>query len=108
MRRVKLQRRKGWRLPHNTKIVDRRTKWGNPFFVKQVKDRWVVVNGAGGALRVFGDHDQALSDCLEKYRSHVLLSPDLDLSELRAYSGLACWCRLDRSCHADILIDLVK
>jgi hypothetical protein len=30
-----------------------------------------------------------------------------DLSELRG-KNLACWCRLDQSCHADVLLELAN
>ena len=32
-RRIRLSRRKGWRLPADTLKVDRSTRWGNPFRV---------------------------------------------------------------------------
>jgi len=45
---------------------------------------------------------------VERYRSWLLTRPELlaRLHELRG-SVLACWCRFDQACHADVLIELV-
>ena len=32
-RRIQRQRRKGWKKPENTVIVDRTSRWGNPYKV---------------------------------------------------------------------------
>ena len=32
-KRIQLSRKKGWRMPPDTEIVDRSTKWGNPFII---------------------------------------------------------------------------
>jgi hypothetical protein len=32
-RRIRLQRTRGWRLPPDTVVVSRPTRWGNPFIV---------------------------------------------------------------------------
>jgi len=45
---------------------------------------------------------------VERYRDWILGRPELlaRLHELRG-SVLACWCRFDEACHADVLIELV-
>lgn len=62
------------------------SKWGNPF--KSGRD---------------GD----LAAVLERYRQHVLASPELmaSLEELRGQT-LGCWCK-PRRCHGDILVELL-
>ncbi len=86
MTRIQLKRQKGWRMPPNTKVVDRRGKWGNPYPLGS---------------------DPTLS----RYREYLIAaveSGELDLSELYSYDHLACWCKPGSMCHADILLDLVE
>lgn len=69
--------------------VGRPTKWGNP---------WKV------------DNNLKLEDVLVLYetRMNVLIEKKfLDISELRG-KNLACWCPLDKPCHADILLRLAN
>lgn len=68
-------------------LIDRTTRWGNPFFVG-----------------VHGSRAQVLS----MYRNHILASPDLlaDLESLRG-KRIGCWCR-PRGCHGDVLVQLLK
>src|SRR5437762_14233430 len=45
-RRIRLSRRKGWRVPPDTLKVDRSTRWGNPFRIDskaKIADRAKVV-----------------------------------------------------------------
>lgn len=47
---------------------------------------------------------------MKNYREHILFSvkyAKYDLAELRG-KNLACWCPLDRPCHADILLELAN
>jgi hypothetical protein len=74
-------------MPPNTVYVGRPTKWGNPF------RRQTIVDSIEGVLRMFWEH-------LESRR-------DLDLSELRG-KDLACWCKENSPCHADILLELAN
>ena len=97
--RIQLKRIKGWRLPPNTVVVDRRTKWGNPFFL-----------GSLGS----SDGELSMSDVLAKYRAHVdkgYLRIAM-FHELRG-KNLACWCALPKPgqpdlCHAAILLELAN
>ena len=86
-RRVQLSRAKGWRMPENTVKVSRPGKFGNPFVV--------------------GEHGSA-DECVRLYRAW--LTP-WDISYAAAKlrgKNLACWCRLDEPCHADVLLDLAN
>jgi hypothetical protein len=88
--RIKLQRTKGWRMPPNTVKVDRSTRWGNP--VKVSKDM-----SAKDAVVVFSEWLMLMdSKKREKY-----------LAPLRG-KNLACWCKLDQPCHADVLLWLAN
>lgn len=82
-RRIQLKRTKGWKMPENTVKVDRATKWGNP---------WTAENS--------GSVPPVLRFACET-------APLWDVTELRGKS-LACWCRLDAKCHADVLLELAN
>lgn len=80
--RVQLRRAKGWRKPEGAVVVNRATKWGNPFKV-----------GVDGTLE----------ECVEKFRRWLPTS-GLNPRELRG-KDLACFCPLDGPCHADVLLE---
>ncbi len=98
-KRVQLSRAKGWRMPPNTVKVDRTTKWGNPFVV--------------------GTHGTR-AECVDLFTKlmagYLCMSTD-NVREQMAYRvtaeqqrgelvgrNLACWCPLDKPCHADVLL----
>lgn len=67
-------------------LIDRRTKWGNPF-----------------RIGIHGTRDEVIA----KYREWILTKPDL-LAELYTLRGkrLGCWCKPE-ACHGDVLVDLI-
>lgn len=95
--RIQLSRRKGWRMPENTRSVARPSIYGNPYRVGK---------------------DGTPEECVARYRRDietVLAGEDglhkaLMASLLRDIRGknLACWCKLDKPCHADVLLDLAN
>jgi hypothetical protein len=88
MKRIQRKRSAGWRMPENTVYVGRPTRWGNPFRV--------------GGLGV--------PTAIEKYRGwlneRLFADPDF-LLPLRG-KDLACWCRVDQPCHADMLLEFLE
>ncbi|MBP6252450.1 MAG: DUF4326 domain-containing protein [Rubrivivax sp.] len=86
--RVQLSRRAGWRMPAGTVKVARPTKWGNPFAV--------AGHGRAHAVHLY-----------RGWLTGMLAAGHLDPAELRGKS-LACWCRLDQECHADVLLELAN
>lgn len=79
--RIQRSRAKGWRMPPNTVCVSRPSKWGNVF------------TGVGAAAR---------------YRDTMTpLACEAAKAELRG-RNLACWCRLDQPCHADVLLEIAN
>ena len=48
-------------------------------------------------------------EIIEAYRDYVLSKPELlnDLHELRDKT-LGCWCKPSKSCHGDILVELIS
>jgi hypothetical protein len=87
-RRVQLSRRAGWRMPANTVKVARPTKWGNPFAV--------AGHGRAHAVHLY-----------RGWLAGMVGAGTLNLAELRGKS-LACWCRPDQECHADVLLELAR
>lgn len=103
--RIQLSRAKGWKMPADTVKVDRSTRWGNPFIV--------------------GKHGTT-AECVGLFEKlahgYVCMSKGLDLARsqsdfLKAWSesrrelrgkNLACWCALDKPCHADVLLRLAN
>ena len=86
--RIQRSRKKGWRKPEGSVIVDRTSKWGNPF---KVGDTEVPDNET--AVQKFKDW------CTE-------IEPE-ELEELRG-KDLVCFCRLDQPCHADVLLRMAN
>ncbi len=87
--RIRLSRTKGWRMPENTVVVARPSKWGNPFKVGE------DVPGMPG-------EPMDATDACHYFRLFTV--EGLDLAPLRG-KNLACWCALDAPCHADVLLD---
>lgn len=87
-RRIQLRRTKGWRKPDGAVVVARPSRWGNPF-------------------RIGIDGDR--SECVAHYRTALergeLSFTVADVRRELAGRNLACWCRLDQQCHADVLLD---
>lgn len=92
--RIQLRRSKGWRLPAQTVVVARPTRWGNPF-----------------RLGVDGD----AAACVRQYHAWLIAngeqgrepSPATVRAQL-AGRDLACWCAPDQPCHGDVLLELAN
>lgn len=84
-------------------MVSRPSKWGNPFKAGQVL---VVADWHGADIGLIGIDIPA---ALALYRCHVVgtFGAEMIQSELRG-SDLACWCPLDKPCHADVLLELAN
>ncbi|NNM75007.1 DUF4326 domain-containing protein [Enterovirga sp. DB1703] len=104
--RVQLQRTKGWRMPPNTVKVDRSTRWGNPFVVGE---QYPLVEGYVGGPVCGSSVIADAKDAVVAFRDWATdeFSPLPDLAPLRG-KNLACWCRLDQPCHADVLLELAN
>jgi hypothetical protein len=98
--RVQRSRRKGAKLPPNTVCVTRGTRWGNPFRVGTHEyengDFTLSRSGAVAAFKHYLKHEpegRALARAAKK--------------ELRG-KNLACFCPLDKVCHADVLLKVAN
>lgn len=98
--RVQRRRIKGWRMPANTVYVGRPTQWGNQFkpgsrlvcFGSYSPYIWTAI-GREGAVQM---HDV----WLKGLRKHSPRQFERLIAPLRG-KNLACWCPLDKPCHAD-------
>ena len=93
-KRIQRKRTKGWRLPPNTVCVDRTSRYGNPHYV-----------GYCQTCGVEHTRDEAIAEfraecgdpeVIERIREHL------------AGKDLACWCKLDEPCHADVLLEIAN
>lgn len=123
--RIQRRRVKGWRLPAGAKIVDRSSRWGNPFAVRRrdlVPAEWVVVPiremprfvsgvevgtiAADTVLARFESRTEAHADAVARYRMWFPTS-GLDITLLTGHD-LACPCPPEYPCHADVLLELAN
>lgn len=102
--RIQRRRSKHWKMPKNTVYVGRGTRWGNPFKIEQ---------------------GVTTEDVVKKFTAYVLpymVTPDstaggefmvtkINIKDIQDHlrgKNLACWCRLDQPCHADILLTIAN
>ena len=104
---IQLSRKKGFRLPPNTVIVARPSKWGNPY----------VVGVDGDAIHCVAEYIRMLTGVpmvawpKDPGRAEAALhfAPgDFEAEEELRGKNLACWCPLDQPCHADVLLELAN
>ncbi len=99
-KRIQRKRTVGWKMPPGTVYVGRPSRWGNPFAIAEF--------GEEKALGLFnawikGHAMEITPRVLELIEGRE--RPLLD--DLRG-KDLACWCSLDRPCHADVLLELAN
>ena len=96
--RVTLSRKKGWRMPANTVKVCRPSKWGNPYKI-------------GDDVPGLTGEKMDRQDVVHLHYISVISWPAEKVAECRAElagKNLACWCKQDEECHADVLLDLAN
>jgi hypothetical protein len=119
--RVQRKRTKGWRMPENTVYVGRGSIWGNPFKVgetikqglSRVNTGNIAFHEALNDLGCIGELNA--SGAVAAYRVYIEYAGIEETSdgefhepcELRR-RNLACWCPLDKPCHADVLLDIAN
>lgn len=98
--RIQRKRTAGWRMPEGAVYVGRPTVWGNPF---ETADKFRVLMQAVQMKqpRVPPGVNCSLADWV------VLNDMAIRVRELRG-KQLACWCPLDKPCHADVLAELAN
>lgn len=107
--RVQLSRKKGWKMPENTVKVDRSTRWGNPFRVGEMVDE-VCAHRWGWSLSLPTFVAQNAASSVRRFAA-ILVLDEATHEEVRQQlrgKNLACWCRFDQPCHADVLLELAN
>lgn len=124
--RIRLSRQAGARKPANAVVVARPSKWGNVFVIEQNRfdklhgqwritcagiDQAITTSRAEANLKAVdyyrgwlaGEWDEHLPDGLRTLRERII-------SQLHTLAGhdLACWCRAEEPCHADVLLSLAS
>lgn len=123
-KRIQLKRTKGWKMPKNTIIVDRRSKYGNPFKIvgdmiycdashrRKIMDPWVYFSGPWNDDKI---HDFLLyfyETWVNGIRYHGKVKPrEFTIEQLQKElkgKNLACWCKPGAKCHADVLLEVAN
>ncbi|MDG6918385.1 MAG: DUF4326 domain-containing protein [Nitrososphaerota archaeon] len=97
--RVRVLRVKGFRLPPNTKRVDRASGAGNPYRLEGCNCRLAK-----------GEHSHSRADSVKLFRGYankrLLSEPDW----LEPWRGLnvACFCPVSEECHGDVVLELAN
>ena len=111
--RIQRRRTKGWRLPDGAVSVTRPSEFGNPFRVSRLNghpdyDWWVEYSTT--SVWFFKTKVEAADAAVRLYRHWIDLPQN---HKLRARArlalhgkNLACFCRLEDSCHADVLLSI--
>lgn len=114
--RIQRKRAKGWRMPENTVYVGRGTKWGNPFAVgasiPSDSPLFAYVSTPLHPMNLANLSQVSILDAeraVEAFEFWLVEQPHLMLSshELEG-KNLACWCKEDAPCHADVLLELAN
>lgn len=116
---VRIQRKRvsGWRMPAGAIYVGRPTIWGNPV-TREATINWHLGDYMDGdraaiwreeAVKVFRLWITGQTDIGYHLPWHPYALPEKrpDIAPLRGHD-LACWCRLDQPCHADVLLELAN
>lgn len=115
-RRIQRTRAKGWKMPPETVYVGRSGIFGNPFVVDEYTPvGWpepfggIHVRDRAHAVELL----RQLIDRQEAEENFALLDgrgfpPVAVIRKQLRGMDLACWCRLDEPCHADLLLEIAN
>ncbi len=114
----RIQRRctPGWRIPAGTIYVGRPSTWHNPYQAVRCRsgNGWMVT-GRGQASRSADDDApwtrlDAAEFAVESFRNSVPQGSfwAWDIATELGGRDLCCWCPLEQSCHADVLLEIAN
>jgi hypothetical protein len=107
--RIQLSRKKGWRKPDNTVVVSRPSRWGNPFAIAKERGLWWVLDTISLEDWSFQTEAEARRDAVHRFRRWLYTQRrSANLVPMLRGKNLACWCPLDKPCHADVLLELAN
>jgi hypothetical protein len=95
-KRIQRKRTKGWRMPAGAVYVGRPSRWGNPIELPA----GAMPEQRAAAVRDFEKYALWKIGISEAER-------DAMIPALRG-KDLACYCRLDQPCHADVWLKLAN
>ena len=107
-KRIQRKRTKGWRMPEGAVNVTRPTIWGNPFLhddpAQAVEAYERLTQGNSPMFSMGPGKLQFAKNCHPNTLHHAF--PDFVRENIHQLRGkdLACWCPLDKPCHADVLL----
>lgn len=137
-KRIQRRRVRGWRKPAGAVIVDRTSRWGNPYCVERNPNpgalavcAWRVWTAGppGHDWEYFATKSEANARAVALYRQWIdgshgpwngqnwiniagrIYSPGYIREQapvLLRGRDLACWCPLDQPCHADVLLEIAN
>lgn len=82
-------------MPENTVYVGRPTRWGNPFTdMNDAYERYVITTAL--MRRPYAELGYNSKKFVDDARREL------------GGKNLACWCSLDKKCHADILLEIAN
>ncbi len=114
--RIQRRRTKGWKMPENTISVSRPGEFGNPF---KIGGYYKVGNGGVGFSWLHclyacnADSSYTLIEtnqqAVDMYREYITNYPlkEEQINKLKG-KNLACFCSLDKPCHADVLLEIAN
>lgn len=82
-------------MPEGAVYVGRPTKWGNPYVA------------GGKSKNPFAPVPDNAAMAVSWFHLAALRMPRSTFEPLRG-KDLACWCKLDQPCHADVLLELAN
>ena len=105
-KRIQRHRTKGWRKPIGAMIVDRTSRFGNPY----------IVGVHGDAARCVALYRQAMGGLIDNTKPPhpPVIGVIKAQNNLRIYGhmlrgkDLVCHCPLDQPCHADVLLKIAN
>ena len=102
-RRVQRRRTAGWRKPDGAVIVDRTSRWGNPFTIG-----WPGITDRASAIAAYRDWLHGAGS--QVYHRAVALDREWVLQHLQELAGrdLCCPCPEGEPCHGDVLLRLAN
>lgn len=116
--RIQRSRKRGWKMPPNTVVIDRTSEWGNPYKISPVKDiktgmtEWWVENRLINGIYMFKTKADAQIGAVELFRHWVEHNARRNYADRARLAlrgkNLACWCKEGTPCHADVLLELAN
>lgn len=112
-KRIQRKRTKDWRKPENAVIVDRTSRYGNPYKIGQNCNSVLelALMGFKGDALTNGVRINTNADAVDMYKRMLNTFTTKRQREFFAPlrgKDLVCFCKLDDPCHADVLLKLAN